>query len=301
MPIDKRYLGGSILLALVLCAVHITGNKVAILAVMLMFMAFLAIACLNNYTLPLLLFFLPWSSILRLDVTSYSFFTFGIVMISFLSMVKKNFSFKNMYLAFGMAILAVTLTAKLLRGHFFEMDYIAFIMLIFVFPVIKEEYKGKKYDFFTLAIFLSIGAIIAALCAKQLMYSPNIRRFITVHSYLNITRMTGFYEDPNFYVAQITAAMGGCFYLLLREKKKTRTMLLAALNITLLYCGVLSGSKSFVVVVVKTLSEGIIFYLGAWCCCCCCLDTDMGVQHGYGSKFWASDLSFLEIKDPWIG
>ena len=248
MPLNKKYIWGSALLALLLCVAQIIGNSIILLGVLACFIAFLAWACLENYTLPILLFFLPWASILRLSTESYSFYTFGLVMISLMCIIKKQFRFKNMYLTTGLIITLLTLLAKLLNGHFLTFDYIAFMMLLFVFPVVKEEYLAGKYDFYVVVIFLSLGTIIAALCAKQFMGYPNIRDYINVHSYLNITRMTGFYDDPNFYAAQITAASGGCFFLILKQTERKRILFIALLLVLLLYCGILSGSKSFAMV-----------------------------------------------------
>lgn len=72
--------------------------------------------------------------------------------------------------------------------------------------------------------------------------------YINVHSYLSITRRSGFYGDPNFYAAHITACMAGVQLLLSREEKRGRQLALLAIMILLIYSGLLSASKSFVFV-----------------------------------------------------
>ena len=119
-------------------------------------------------------------------------------------------------------------------------------MLLFVFPVVKEEWLASKYNFTQIVCFFSMGVIMAALCAMSFAGRPNIAKFINVHSYLTITRRCGFYGDPNFYTAQITAALGGALMDLLQEKKKGQTVFQFVLIVLLVYCGFLSGSKSFV-------------------------------------------------------
>ncbi len=148
----------------------------------------------------------------------------------------------------GIFLAFLTLMSKLLDGNSLSFDYIAFLMMIVLFPTVKEEYRTGKYDFFHTLAFFSLGIIIAALCALRYAAFPNIAQYIRVDSYQTIIRRSGFYGDANFYTAQITAALGGCLVLLLQEKKRQRILLVIAILVVLIYCGFLSGSKSFVLV-----------------------------------------------------
>ena len=67
-----------------------------------------------------------------------------------------------------------------------------------------------------------------------------------MQSYLSITRRSGFYGDPNFYAAHITACLAGVQLLLSREEKRVHQLALLALMVLLIYCGLRSASKSFV-------------------------------------------------------
>lgn len=250
MPIRKDYLGGSIFIAMCLCAAQITGNKIILLCVFGLYLLFLAKAGLDDYTLPILLFFIPWSTVMVLELGENSFYTIGLMLAALISMVKTKFVIKRLYVLTGILLLLISLIAKLINGYFIALNYLAFILLFFVAPVMKEEYRSERYDLYVLVVFLSLGAFFAALCAKYFGHYQNLSKFVKVHSYLNIRRMMGFYKDPNFYVAQIVAALGGCFYLLLRQREKKRMLILAALIVALLYCGALSGSKSFAVVTI---------------------------------------------------
>lgn len=97
-------------------------------------------------------------------------------------------------------------------------------------------------------MFFSLGIIAAALSAQQVAGYPNISQYITVDSYLTITRLSGYYNDPNFYSAHITACLAGVMLLLSREKKSSHRLVLAVISVVLLYCGLLSASKSFIVI-----------------------------------------------------
>lgn len=258
MPINRKYYAVSIALALLLCGAQITGSTILILASLAAFMLLMGWTCSQNFTLPILLFFLPWSQLLKTGSDAFSFYTFGLILVCAISVFKNWSCFKRYHIVIGLGLLFLTLLSKLLDGSSLSFDYIAFIMLILLFPVVKEEWTAGKYDFFQTVVFFSTGIIIAALCAQQFASYPNIAKYIDVQSYLTITRMSGFYGDSNFYTAQITAALGGCLTLILKERKKGRTIFLAACLLLLLYCGLLSASKSFAIVAILLLCLWII-------------------------------------------
>ena len=253
MQIKKSYLTLNILLVLMMCVALVFGCTIMILACLAGFLLLVGWCCSQNYTLPILLFFLPWSPVLRTSPLGYSFFTFGLILVCGISIIKKRFKFRKYPIVAGVLLLFLTLVSKVIDGSGLTMDYILFIMLIFLFPVVKGEWTLKKYDFYHVVVFFSLGVIIAAICALNLTIFPNIARYIRVDAYATITRRSGFYGDANFYTAQITAAMGGCLLMILQEKKPSRLVTIVILLLLLLYSGFLSGSKSFVLVAVFTV------------------------------------------------
>lgn len=235
-------------LALFLCVAQTIGSIVLILPCLLCYLVLVGYACTVNFTLPILLFFLPWSALLRLSPDSYSFYTFSIIIVCLFSIYKNRNKFKRYHLLAGFGILFITLLSKLLSGFSLSFDYISFVMLIFLFPVVKEESAQNQYDFYRIVTFFSTGIVVAAICAQQFSGYAHISKYIRVDSYLTITRMAGFYGDPNFYTAQITAALAGGLVMILKEKKSSKIVCLSALLLLLLYCGLLSGSKSFAII-----------------------------------------------------
>ena len=248
MTNKKSYLIISIILVLLLCIAQVLGSTVLILPCLVVFLVLIGLSCSDNYTLPVLLFFLPWSPILKISPTGHSFFTFGLVLICAISIIKKRFRFKKYPIVSGIVLVFLSLLSKVIDGYSLSFDYIAFMMLIVLFPVIKGESTLKKYDFYQLVAFFSLGITMAAFAALLLESFPNIARYIQVASYSTITRRSGFYGDSNFYTAQITAALGGCLVMILKEHKRGRIVFLGIVTVLLLYCGFLSGSKSFVIV-----------------------------------------------------
>lgn len=261
IPINKKYLTACILLSLLMCAAQITGVTLAVVACLGLYMILVAISCCYDFTLPILLFFMPWSPVLRTNPSSFSFYTFGMVLICLISVIKRGFNFRNYQLKAGIMLLLVSLFAKLLSGNALAFSYIAFIMMIFLYPGVKEEWWEGKYDFYQLVTFFSWGVIISAICALNFAEFANIRRFIKVDGFAMIIRRSGFYGDANFYTAHILSAIGGVLALILQEKKKGRLAFLGMMVALLVYCGFLSASKSFVLVIAAILFLWIIALL----------------------------------------
>lgn len=261
MTQKKNYLLLCILASLGLCVAQISGNPILILGCLAAFLAILFWCCCNDFTLPILLYFLPWATLLKQAPGAYSFYTIGLIIVCLVSVIKKRFSFKRYHLVASILLLILTLFSKLLDNSFLTVNYIAFFMMLALFPVVKEENTKQQYDFVQVVIFFSLGIIIAAVTAQLFDKYPNISRYIRVDAYANIVRRCGYYSDANFYTAQITAAVGGVLFLTLTDlKKKTLSFLLMVL-IFLLYCGFLSGSKSFVLVAATVILAWLIAFL----------------------------------------
>lgn len=244
------YLLLSIVLGLLVCFFQIQGSSLPIYGCMAALVALFAIASADDYTLPVLLFFLPWMPILRANPDSFSFFTLSTVLICAIRMYKSRFCFERYQLVTLVLLLILTLTVRLLNSNGIDFNYIFFMMYIALFPVCKMELQKQKYDFYHVVVMFAAGCAMAGLCAQAFAGYPNIAKYINVHSYSSITRLCGFYGDPNFYCAQITAALGGCLVMLIQEKKRSHLVSLGILTFGLVYCGFLSGSKSFVLVTV---------------------------------------------------
>lgn len=243
-----KYMLPCLLLSAALCIAQIIGNYLLILGVLMVFLLLMAWCCSQNAAMLMLLFFLPWSQLLRTGKDSFSFYTFGMVLVCAISIFKTHFQFKRYAILSCILLVLTTLVTKLIDGSGLTFAYIAFLMMVLLFPVVKEEWTAGRYDYWQLVCFFAAGVVFAALAAQALAGYGNIAKYIRVDSYSTITRLCGFYSDPNFYTAQITAALSGCLVLLLREQSKRRAAVLAGLSLLLIYCGLLSGSKSFVLV-----------------------------------------------------
>ena len=238
---------GCLLIALLLCIVQISGSKMLIAACLAAFLAFHFWSCFQNDAMCVLLFFLPWSPLLRMDRSSISLFTIALLVTCLYYWQRDGFRL-SLYQILVTAFLAVTtLIAKAIQSNPIQNHYLFFFMMLLLFPCVAKGLRGAA-NFSRLTLFFSCGIIMAALSARQIAAYPNISQYIKVDSYLKITRLSGYYRDPNFYSAHITACLAGVQLLMSRERQRSRQIVWLGVMMVLIYCGMLSASKSFVIV-----------------------------------------------------
>ena len=238
---------GCLLIALLLCIVQISGSKMLIAACLAAFLAFHFWSCFQNDAMCVLLFFLPWSPLLRMDRSSISLFTIALLVTCLYYWQRDGFRL-SLYQILVTAFLAVTtLIAKAIQSNPIQNHYLFFFMMLLLFPCVAKGLRGAA-NFSRLTLFFSCGIIMAALSARQIAAYPNISQYIKVDSYLKITRLSGYYRDPNFYSAHITACLAGVQLLMSRERRRSRQIVWLGVMMVLIYCGLLSASKSFVIV-----------------------------------------------------
>ncbi len=239
---------GSLIIVALLCCAHITGSTLLILAVLIAYIAFVIFMTVHDMGYETILFFLPWSALLKLYSGGISWFTIALILYCAISLIKKKMKLLSYQFIIPAILMALTLLAKLIQGNGIAADYIFFFVMLVIFPC-AVTCEADKSSFWNLTIFFSLGIISAAFSAQLTEGYANISKFITVHSYQSITRLCGFYSDPNFYSAHITACLSGVLTLLSYEKTSRKRLLLTALAIVLIYCGLLSASKSFIIVI----------------------------------------------------
>ena len=235
---------GCMVISVFLCYGQIRNSKALLAVCLLAFLGFVVLSCGRNAVFAVLLYFLPWSPLLRLDNKSVSFFTIALLAVCLVYCLKDHLSFNTYQSVLAFFLVLLTLAAKLWQGNPIRNNYLFFVCMLFLLPSVVE--KSNAVSFKEATLFFAAGVVMAALIAQQTAGLPNISKYIKVQSYLSITRRSGFYGDPNFYAAHITACLAGVQLLLSREEKRVHQLALLALMVLLIYCGLLSASKSFV-------------------------------------------------------
>lgn len=241
-------LGGCLLACLLLVFAQTVGNGLLLLLVLIGCLLLAALACRQGLAIPVLLFFLPWSPLMKLAPGRISFYTIGLLICCALALAQDGMRLTVRQVVLAASLMALTLTAKILQTGSITNDYLMFVFMLLLFPCVARSCP-RATSFRCATMFFAGGIFSAAILARLVAHYPNISRYIIVESYLTVTRLSGFYGDPNFYSAHVTACLAGVLVLLSRETEKRRQILLAAVSVALLYCGLLSASKTFVLTV----------------------------------------------------
>lgn len=246
---DNKYIVaalGCISLSALICLGQITTNMVLIATSFVGLLAICVWACMKEIIFPILLYLLPWSPLMKFYKGGISFFTIMLLVVSLVSLIKNRMSIKIYQIVLTALMAISTAIAKIIQENEITYSYLFFFVMLLILPCITKFINSNSFNETT--IFFALGIITAALSAQQLVVFHNIAQYITIDSYLTITRLSGYYGDPNFYSAHITACLAGILMLLSQEKDRMKQTVLIIATVFLIYCGMLSASKMFVIV-----------------------------------------------------
>lgn len=230
-----------------------TANNMLLLAPCLVcFLALVVWAAIKNMAMPMILFFLPFAPLLKLRPGTISFFTIALLLVYVVYTVTGSRQVKVLHLIPALLLVALTLIVKTAYGYEMDNSYLLFALTLMLVPFLSRELDAG-YGFIWLTICFALGICLAAITARYLTVFPTISCYIDINTSLGMIRRSGYNGDPNFYSSHITAALGGLLVLLLNTVKKWHLVILVALVCTLLYCGMMSVSKSFLLISVCLL------------------------------------------------
>ena len=240
---DHRLIFLCILISGLLCVGHVTVNRLIVTLSIALYLGCVVLTSMNGKVLYFLCFFIPWAPLMKFEPGTMSFYTIGLIGACLLTWIRYRISIQR-YVAPAIALLALLFTVRTLYGHGIDNSFIMFGIMLLALPMMGWDLH-KTYDFYYLNLFYSIGIITAALSAYYLVPYSSIAKFIDVYSFNEITRYSGYYGDSNFYSAQIAAALAGLLVIFITLRK--RMWLSIFISFVLIYCGLLSASKSFVI------------------------------------------------------
>ena len=243
----------SFLISAWLLIAQVLGSTILLLPCLLCFLVLACWSAVQGITLPVLLFFLPFSPLLKTGQGATSFFTIALLGVYVIAIVLGIRNVRILHLIPALCLMALTMVVKTLHGYSFNNDYILLLAALFFLPFLTKEMEGK-YDYYWLTLFFVSGISLSAITAQFFIYSPNISRFIETFNLAGAIRHAGYYGDPNFYSAHITAALSGVLVLLLTQRSRIRMVMLGLMAALLVYCGLMSLSKSFFLIAVCLLA-----------------------------------------------
>ena len=235
------------LVAALLLTAQVLGNSIAIFLCLGCFLTLVVGAAIKGFAIPIFLFFLPFAPLIKIQPGTISFYTIALLAVYMIYLVMGSRNINVLHFIPGLILIALLLVVKTLRGYEISDYFILFALSLLLVPFFARE-LDEKYDFYWLTMFFSLGIIFAAISAQYLSVFPAIRKYIQTISQFGSVRHSGYYGDPNFYSAHITVALGGVLVLLIDKISKLKSFLLLLVAGTLLYCGLQSISKSFILV-----------------------------------------------------
>ncbi len=222
-----------------------TGIKLLIVGVLVTYLLIFIFAHPSDI-IPLMLFFLPWSPLLKIAPGTIAFSSIATLIVGLKLCKNSILKIPKLSIIASAAILVVTILAKLLNGYGFSADYFMFFLMIVIFPCLVHHLR-ELTDFEVCTVYFSIGIISATAASLLFANSSNIAVYIDSFQFYGSTtvRLCGFYGDPNFFAAQIVSAIGCLLLIIRKDKHKTPTF--AIMTALLVCCGLLSVSKSFII------------------------------------------------------
>ena len=259
----KQIINRGSLLKCLVCVCFVSAAH-AVGSTPLSYMALFVYLCIITFAktedlLQLMLFFVPWSAVLKPTPYTVSFCSVAMLIAAVKLVLKPKLRFRTSNLIVWSLFACITVFAKLLHTYPFGTQYILFLTMLMFFPIFLENYKDD-ISFENAVVFYSFGIISATVISLIFKENTNMEKFIRVieQESIGITRLSGFYPDPNFYAAQITTAIG--LVLVLINKSTLSAFFSGVLTISLVLCGIITVSKSFMICLLSIVA--------IWLFCC---------------------------------
>lgn len=263
--VNSKILILSIIDVLILSLGHTINVNFIILISLLIFSA-LVLFSPRQALLPIMLFYLPWSPIMKFNQGDFTFYTIIVIVYFLVLLFKKEsndgkgiLNLENMLIV--CSLFAYTMIIKLFLENNFSLSYLMFIFMLIFIPTYLIRYHDKISFEFCIISF-SLGIITAGFASKILMKYPHMLQYIDVYEWkkMGLTRLSGFYGDANFYSSHILVAICGLLIIVSSKKLKEAIQLLFVI-ILLIYLGLSSVSKMFLIVLIVVLGLWILAVL----------------------------------------
>lgn len=212
----------------------------------------------REYFLPLMMFYLPWSSLLRMDPQSSSFHSIALLLVFvpfMISWLKNGGDLRKSYIAISLIFITYTAGIKFFNQLSIDPQYVFFITMIIFFPIYLEKYSAK-ISFDSALLFLVLGNLSACISSTILINNQAIAKFMVLNQDAIVgLRVSAYYDDPNFFAAQMLVAVAGLMIVVTKTKKITTFIGSIILIASLLYFAMQAVSKAFL------LSAALVFAL----------------------------------------
>lgn len=238
----------SLLNVLVLSLGHAMNNEILLWSALVQFSATLVLFYKKDF-FNLMLFYIPWATVLKTKPDTYTFASFIVPVVLFLILTNRDDQEETkVFMGFPLLFITYTLLVKLLNGLALQTSYLLFILELFLIPMYIKKYK-QEIHFEKCVIFLAAGMLSASLASNILMTYPHMLKYISIDTtqIVGLSRLSGFNGDPNYYSAQILVSIGSLLLVLSKTTSKAIIALEITVIMALLYFGIQSVSKMFLI------------------------------------------------------
>ena len=162
-------LGGCLLACLLLVLAQTVGNGFVLIGCLLL----AALACRQGLAIPVLLFFLPWSPLMKLAPGRISFYTIGLLICCALALAQDGMRLTVRQVVLAASLMALTLTAKILQTGSITNDYLMFVFMLLLFPCVARSCP-RATSFRCATMFFAGGILSLPGWSRTIRTSPGI-------------------------------------------------------------------------------------------------------------------------------
>ena len=160
--------------ALWLLVAQTLNSTALLLPCLLCFLALVAWAAIKNTAMPVMLFFLPFSPLLKIRPGTISLFTLALLMIYAIYTVTGSRQVKVLHLIPALLIIVLSLIVKAAYNYEIDNSYIMFAVTLLLVPFLTRELDGG-YDFYWLTVCFALGICLAAITAQYQWMSRSLK------------------------------------------------------------------------------------------------------------------------------
>jgi hypothetical protein len=250
MKFNKKLLIYCILIATIISIGQYLGYSPIVLIGIILFLGLIVLAPIS-YKFAIMLFFLPWSGIMKLSPNSNSFFTVALLIFTFILLVKQ-FKVRMISLIIILLLFIYTLVVKASLGDSISLRFvIIFVFLLMVSLVINNEKKLINFHFIT--TFFVLGTILANGVSMLLIEETHLIGYFKDSYAFETFRYCGFNGDPNRNATQILVVMSCLLMIDDKSLNPINKFYKYGSLLLLTYFGFISLSKMFFLLLICLL------------------------------------------------
>ena len=159
--------------AIWLLAAQVIGNTYLTVLCLACFLLLVAWASTKGMVMPVLLFFLPFTPLLKIRPGTISFFSIALIVVYLIYIMMGSRRISIYHLVPAFLLIGLILVVKTLYDYPIANSFVLFSASLLLIPFLARE-LDDQYDFYWLTVYFVIGITVAAITAQILDIFPTI-------------------------------------------------------------------------------------------------------------------------------